>query len=352
MASPTLSPTAKRVVVIAAFVGALIVLYGVRSILPPFILALVVAYVLNPVVDVLMRVTRGSRSAAVVLLYLFLIVVLILTIVVVTPTLIRQIRAVNIDLDDITTRLRLLLENYQHIEIAGFSLDLLSLTGELRGAAQSIVSFLAARTGGLVFGVLSGLVWIVLILFVSFYLLKDAPAVHRFVRDVLPPAYQPDFMRLSAEINAVLSDYLRGQAALGLVVGVVTGVALAIIGVRNALLLGVLAGVLEVAPSIGPILAAIPAIAIAFFQGSATLPIENHWFALLVIGLYVIIQQVENNILVPRIVGGSVKLHPVVVMFGALAGATVAGILGVFLALPLLAVGRIVAVYIYQKVRQ
>jgi predicted PurR-regulated permease PerM len=349
---PRLSPTAKRVIVIGVVAGALILVYSVRSILPPFILAVVVAYVLNPLVEALVRLTRLSRTAVVAALYIVLVVALVLTIILITPTLLRQVRAVNIDMEAISQQVRQLLADYQYVEIGDFSLDLLALSGEIKGALESIVSFLAARTGGLVVGFLSGLVWIVLILLVSFYLLKDAHGVQRFVRDSVPEAYQPDVQRLAGEMNAVLNDYLRGQLTLALVIGLVTASALAVVGVRNALLLGVVAGALEVVPTLGPVLASLPAIVIALFQGSANLSIENHWFALLVVVLYVVIQQLENNFLVPRIVGKSVNLHPVVVIFGALAGASIAGLLGVLLAIPVIAIGRIMAGYVYQKLRE
>jgi len=122
-----------------------------------------------------------------------------------------------------------------------------------------------------------------------------------------------------------------------------------IVGVRNALILGIIAGVLEIIPSIGPTIAAIPAVLIAYFQGSTYLSLSNGWFALLVIGLYVVIQQLENNILVPRIIGRSLNLHPLVVIIGAIAGASLAGILGMFLALPTLASLRVVGNYVYCK---
>jgi hypothetical protein len=119
--------------------------------------------------------------------------------------------------------------------------------------------------------------------------------------------------------------------------------------VRNALILGIMAGVLEIIPNIGPTIAAIPAVLIAYFQGSTYLPLSNGWFALLVIGIYVVIQQVENNILVPRIIGRSLNLHPLVVIIGAIAGARLAGILGMFLAAPMLASLRILGNYVYCK---
>jgi predicted PurR-regulated permease PerM len=106
---------------------------------------------------------------------------------------------------------------------------------------------------------------------------------------------------------------------------------------------------LEIIPNIGPTIAAIPAVLIAYFQGSTYLPLSNGWFALLVIGLYVVIQQLENNILVPRIIGRSLNLHPLVVIIGAIAGASLAGVLGMFLAAPILASLRTLGNYVNCK---
>ncbi len=350
--SRSLSPTAKRIIVTGWVLATALFLYGVRDILPPFVLAVAVAYVLNPLAAAIVRLTHCSRTTAVVILYVALVAAIFLFIVLLTPMLIREVRQINIDFAGIGEQLRRLLADYQYIEVMGFSVDLLSLTNNVRGAIESVISFVAARTGRLVVGVLSGLAWLMIILLVSFYMVKDGPAIHETVQRALPVQYQADFARLSGDVNAVLSAYLRGQLALCMVVGLVTWVALALVGVRNALVLAALAGVLEVIPSVGPILSAIPAVAIALFQGSTHLAMANHWFALVVAGLYALIQQAENHFLVPRIVGHSVNLHPVVVIFGALAGASLAGILGVFLAVPTIAVGRVFAAYLYQQITQ
>lgn len=347
-----LSPTAKRMLIIGAVIGAVILTYALRTILPPFIIALVVAYVLNPLVETLARMTRRSRTVVVGVIYLALVVALVWAIILGPPALLRQIRDINIDMEAIAGQTRQLLAEYQYIDIAGYVVDLRGLTGEIPSLIQTSASFLAARAGSMVMGLLSGLAWGILTLLVSFYLVKDAPRASQFFHKALPAAYQPDYVRLTGEINAVLSNYLRGQVILGLTIGLVTGVSLAILGVRNAVLFGVLAGLLEVIPNIGPIIAAVPAIASAFFQGSSHFAIENHWFAVIVIVLYLVIQQVENNLLVPRIIGRSVSLHPVIIIFGVMAGATIAGVLGALLAVPTITIGRILIVYLGQKLAE
>ncbi len=352
MLQKRLSPTAKRFLIVGAVIGTLALLYNVRTILGPFIIALVMAYVLNPLVEALVRMTRRSRLTVVAVIYLALTVALVWSIILLPPAIVRQIRAINIDLEAIGAQMRQILNDYQYIAVAGYTIDLQGLTGEIRSLIQTTASFVAGRTGGVVMSILSGLAWGILTLLVSFYLLKDAPKAVAYIHNALPEAYRDDYVRLTGEINAVLSSYLRGQVILGLTVGVVTAIALSLLGVRNAILFGVLAGLLEVIPNIGPVVASVPAIASAFFQGSSRWPIENHWFALVVLLLYVVIQQLENNLLVPRIIGSSVKLHPVIVIFGLMAGATMAGVLGALLAVPAMTIGRILIAYLGQKLTE
>jgi predicted PurR-regulated permease PerM len=107
---------------------------------------------------------------------------------------------------------------------------------------------------------------------------------------------------------------------------------------------------LEALPNIGPVLAAIPAVLLALLQGSSVLSVSNLVFALIVALFYSVVQQLENNIIVPRLIGQALDLPPILVMAGVVVGASVGGILGAFMAAPLIATGRIVAEYAYNKI--
>jgi len=114
-------------------------------------------------------------------------------------------------------------------------------------------------------------------------------------------------------------------------------------------LLCVLAGVMEVVPTIGPIIAMIPAVFIALFQGSTRLAIDPTVFAVVVVIAYLLIQQSENHLIVPNVLGSSVNLPPIIILFGAFAGASLAGVLGIFLAPPVLATARLIGEYVLNK---
>jgi predicted PurR-regulated permease PerM len=122
-----------------------------------------------------------------------------------------------------------------------------------------------------------------------------------------------------------------------------------ILGVINALILGILAGILEVVPTIGPIIAMVPAVLIAFFQGSTNWAIDPTIFALIVILVYFAIQQLENHVVVPNVLGASVNLPPVLILAGTIVGASLAGVLGIFLAAPVIATARLFFQFVFRK---
>jgi predicted PurR-regulated permease PerM len=192
-----------------------------------------------------------------------------------------------------------------------------------------------------VFSSFNFLVGLVIIPFWLFYVLQDESRVTKGVLQALHPELRPDVQRLATLIDNVLSAYVRGQLILCLFVGVLATLALSIIGVPFAPVLGLIAGVFEVLPNIGPFLGAIPAILIAV----ATDPISAIWVAL----AFFAIQMIENLILVPRISGQSVKLPPALVMLVLVVGGQLAGLWGMLIAVPVTAIIRDVFLYLYLR---
>ncbi|HIC89084.1 MAG TPA: AI-2E family transporter, partial [Anaerolineae bacterium] len=151
------------------------------------------------------------------------------------------------------------------------------------------------------------------------------------------------------ELSEIWDAFFRGRLILSIIIGIVIGVALSVVGMRNAMLLGTITGVLTMIPSLGPVLAGIPTVLLALFEGSTWLPLSHFWFAALVVVLYVAIFQLESLYLLPRIVGRRVRLHPAVVIAGTIGGAIFGGILGILLAAPVISSLRVIARYIYRK---
>jgi predicted PurR-regulated permease PerM len=350
------SDSTKRWVVVGLVVAGSLLLYRVRSLLPPVILACLLAYLLSPIVGRLTRL-RLSRNQATLVSYLILLLALGLAASLLVPMIVQQVSSINVDLQQIYQSVLRIMQSYQTITFLDYSIELSDLFDQLQDSLIQLITGFASRSAeemlGIAFGLASGFastfVWLIFILVVSFWLLKDAGAITRGVDGLVPADYRDDVDALRGQIGVVWDSFFRGLLLLSLTVGVMTGALTWLVGVKNALLLGILAGVLEVVPTFGPIIACIPAVAVAYFQGSTHLPLGNAWFALLVLGLYALIQQVENNFLAPRIIGGSVKLHPLVVLVGAIGGYALGGIIGAFLAAPVIGTFKILGQYLYRK---
>ena len=195
---------------------------------------------------------------------------------------------------------------------------------------------------GAIFGYVILPVWV-------FYILKDRVSLAASFDRALPAAWRFDTMVVLRSVERVLSQWVRAQFVLGFSVGLVTFIGLLVLNRvvdpifgRYAILLSVTAGILELLPIIGPIISAVPAVLLAATAGPDAV------IAALI--LYTLVQQVENNFLVPKIQGDAVELHPAAVMFAIIIGGALGGLLGAILALPVAAAGRDVVRYLFRRV--
>lgn len=347
MVSTAWSRTTKRLVVVGLVLVLLLLFYLFRDLLPPVAIALVLAYILKPLVDFVERRSRVPRTLATILIFLALLLVIVVITVAVVPYTVDRVTRLNLDIqrlfDDLITFLS------QPVTILGFTLNPQDLVGDVGAALQDLLQPFATQTIAILFNVASSLLWVISILIISFYLIKDAERLRDYLDRIAPPGYKEEFRRLREEINLVWKAFFRGQVVLGIVIGFVVWITMTAVGLPNAGLMALLAGLLEVIPTFGPVIATIPALLIAFFQGSIYLPLSNFWFTALVLGIYVLIQQTENAYLVPRILGRRLQLHPVAVFIGVLAGGILYGALGVLLAAPVMGTVRVVLKYVYAK---
>jgi predicted PurR-regulated permease PerM len=361
-ASPRWPAGTKRLVVAALLVLAFLAIYRIRALLIPVIMSIVIAYIILPMVEFLERRTRLSRNLSIAIVYVVIAAILIAIPIGTIPQLITQGNRLLSNTPEYLQQLTALLS--EPLTLAGYTIpldelpleetvgtigdDLIGLASTVGPQGFSLFGNLASAT----VSALSTLGWMLLVMVFSYYIVKDYRLFWRSFVTLAPAAYHGDMQRLGKETSGIWNAFLRGQLILGIVIGFVTFLLAAIVGLPNALFLGLIAGVLEFIPNIGPIIAAIPAILLALFQyeeswlGSAVGPV---WFALIVLALYGLVQRIENMYLVPRIIGRSLNLHPLVVLIGALAGASIAGVFGILLAAPLLASARLLLLYIYHK---
>jgi predicted PurR-regulated permease PerM len=209
----------------------------------------------------------------------------------------------------------------------GINTDLDQLKAQAASAIEQGGTDVLKNMVGTLAGVGGLILDIVLALVISFYLLADGKRMGERSLALIPSQHRAKAVFLQANVARVLGGYLRGQLVLALIIGVLAGVGCAVIGLPYAVVIGVLAGLFELVPMFGPILSVIPAVLVALFMPFPTVI----WVVL----YFLLIQQVENNVLAPRISGHAVGLHPLGAMFALLAGFQLAGLLGALFAVPL-----------------
>jgi predicted PurR-regulated permease PerM len=353
--SPRWRGSTKRIVVTILVMLGLLSLYAIRSVLIPVIMSVVMAYILLPAVNILNKKTRLGRGASVVLIYLGILVILIAIPIGTIPQLVNQGNNLINNTPSYVEDLGAILGEPLTIGSITVPLDQLPLDDVyvvISDNLLTIIQTIAPQSLKLFGATLTTVGWILVVIVLSYYMVKDHQVLWSSIVALAPDVYHTDLKQFGMEANGIWNAFLRGQLVLGLIIGLTTFILALILGLPNALLLGLLAGVLEFIPNIGPVIAAIPAVLLAVFQyetswlGSMVGPF---WFAIIVLVAYGLIQRIENVYLVPRIIGRSLNLHPLVVFIGAIIGASVAGVFGILLAAPLLATAKLVLIYIYRK---
>lgn len=207
---------------------------------------------------------------------------------------------------------------------------------------------------GVVFGIASALVGSLVefftILVIAIYFSIFLPGVRAALPAAVPEGHRSDIDNLVDRMWLVLDQYASGMLRVGFFIGGLTWIGLWVLGVPGAFFLGAIAGLLNIIPTLGPILAGVPGTVIALVQGSTRFDDMNRlWFAAIVIVWYFVVQQVETQLATPRIMGGAVRLSPLLVLLGVLVGLQVGGILGALIAVPILLVVREVLRYAHAK---
>ncbi len=332
-------------VVLAFFV---FMLSRFTAIIPPLILAVILAFVVSPLVGAIQARLHLPKVAAMFLGYLLILLVLGLIPLLLLPLLAAEFKGINLDVLYILQASKDLLA--RPLVLSGLPVDLSDFLTQISSTTQGFFDAFLGQTVELLIRVISSVVWLIFILIVSFYLIKDGDKFQAWFENGLPPAFKADYIVLRDQIFQIWSSFFRGQLILSVVVAalfIVIGLAL---GLPFALGMGVLAGLLEFLPSIGHGIWLVIASALALLAGSSWLPIPNWGFAMIIIALHLVFQQFDLNYLIPRIIGRSVHLPPLVVILGIVAGAVSAGLLGIPLAAPTIASARVIFRYLYRNI--
>jgi predicted PurR-regulated permease PerM len=347
-----------------------------RPVLPLLIVAGLLAMIVRPAIQWMMRRLRMRRGLAVALVYLLLAVLVPLCVLLAVPVIVDAVSYVaRLDYGSIARTgarwLESVLTSIRNVRLPGAALDsavdravdsaLAGLHPEpgapsgpppLSRLLQSLGAVLKTSFGmaaGMAGAVFSRVAMTLFMFLASIYISLSAHTFRGALLSVVPAPHRPEWDGLFTRIGKLWGAFFRGELILMLVIGVISWLGLALLGVPGALYLGVTAGLLEIIPNIGPLIALVPAVLVALLQGSSHLAVSPLVLAGIVVALYVLIQQIENSLIVPHVLGGAVELPPLVIMAGVLVGASTAGILGAMLATPVLASGREAMCFVHRK---
>ncbi|MFW0862551.1 MAG: AI-2E family transporter [Candidatus Komeilibacteria bacterium] len=294
----------------------------VREAIALIFVALILASALDPFVDWLKKF-RIPRGMGIILVYLLLFLIIASAVILIIPPIATEVKLIA---NDFPTYYEKVVNGLNYFTINRTDLEVVD---QIQGGLNSATAGLTKAASGAfntLLDVFGGIVSFFLVLVITFYFTVEEEGLRRFLKSMTPTHYQPYVLQLMTRIQRRLGFWLRGQLILSIIIFVLTFIGLTVLGVEYALLLALIAGIFEVIPYLGPFLGAVPAVFLAFAQS----PLK----ALLVLILFVVIQQIENNIIVPKVMSKSVGINPLLVIIVLLVGGKMGGVLGMILAVP------------------
>ncbi len=336
------------------------------------VFAALIAILAQPVSNFFQKRLRFSHGLAITITYLLVAVLIVVLPLLIIPNIAHGINSLlNYDwqslLDSIAETLNRMASSVSAVPLVGTEVAN-SLTG-LADLAQGLVTSRPEPVatdpsaalnqlgktigifGNLVGPLVSGVISLVFMLLISLQISMSGDQIRGWIINPVPQRFKKEINQLLDRLQGVWISFLHGEFTLMIVMGLLTWLLNVILGTPQAALLGLLAGLLEVVPSLGPILATIPAAILAVIFGSTIFTGLNPWiFMLIVILGYALLQLIENQVLVPKILGNAVSLPSLVVLVGVTIAGTQAGIVGIFLATPMMATGKELLTFVYDKI--
>lgn len=358
--SPFWGRSTKIVIIVAVLLISALAAWRFQSLIIMTVTAAVIAFILNPLIVYVNQRTRIARGGVILIIYLVFAVALIWLFVALGVAAYEQagdfINLVPSLIDQLINLIETVGQPSEPIIIFNqFAIDPVqlpweSITNQILGLVEPTLSTSGQFLGQLATTTIRLVGNFLFVFVISIYLAVEFPHFGKHLDGVASQAgYSEDARRLSKKLGQIWDAFLRGQVLLGVIIFIVVWFGLTLLGVRNSLTLGLLSGLLEFIPTLGPVIGTGVAMIVAFFQPSNPWGLESWQFALLVLAFMIVVQQIENNVLVPRIVGGALDLHPLIVLIGVLMGASLAGVLGAILAAPILASLKLLGFYTWRK---
>jgi predicted PurR-regulated permease PerM len=356
--SPRWSPATKLLVglVIVGIVAFLLNRFA--TLITPLLMIFILAYLFHPLTSGISRGLRISWRAAVNLLYLGILIILIGLITLGGVGLVQQVQSLIGVIQDFVTNLPTYVENIstQVYQFGPFKLDMKTIDLDLNTISQQLLSFLQpllGRTGNIVAALAGGaaevLGWTFFVLLVSYFVMAESSGLQSDLFKVEVPGYTEDLRRLGNELSRIWNAFLRGQIFIFALALVIYIIVLSLLGVRYALGLALMAGLAKFLPYIGPAITWVVMALVTFFQPDKPFDLQPWVYTAIVVTITLVIDQIIDSFVVPRIMARTLKVHPAAVLVTALVAANLLGLLGVVIAAPFLASVLLLGRYIMRK---
>jgi len=299
----------------------------------PFLLAIILAYLLNPLVD-FFESRHIPRVLAIFMIYLAVGALIALSITYTVPRMLMEINKLTERLPEFTGLLTQFVadieERFQRTNLPPVLRNMVEhniqkAQDRLLVALEYSVEVLLAALGRVFVALLTPVL--------TFYILKDVVVIKRTISNLLPGKHRRKLLAWLSKIDSTLGSWIRGQLLIAFMVGVLSMIGLSIIGLDFAILLGVLAGMLDVIPYFGPIIGGIPPVVVGLLVSPA--------MGIKALAVIIVIQQIESNLITPQILGHSLGLHPLIVIFALLLGGELGGLVGMILSVPVAAILKV-----------
>ena len=330
---------------------AVLLLWTVRSVLAPFVIGAILSYLIHPLIQLTSRYTRLPRVGSVAVVYLAVAGLITWGVIVLVPVVSKEARELSITLPRIVARARDIIDQDPHLSFVGYDVSIAPLVDEVTRSVGTVVSAVSRSLLDTAVATVETFFKGMLTLVITFYLLMGAERFKWWVSHHTPQPYRDELSPIVKEIDRILGRFLRGEVVLIVIMTIATWATLSALGIRYALILGLIAGILELIPFVGTWMAAIPAVVVA-----VATPSPHGWSPLVsagIVGLaYFILRHAEDYFVIPFVMGRAVHIHALVAMFSVLSGAVLGGVLGMFLGVPTAAALRIIIGYIYGKLTE
>ena len=324
--------------IIAGLIALVILITFLRVVITPLAISWLIAYIVDPVLDRLQKIIK-YRTVNIVIVMVVLLALVVLFLLIVVPIALDQSKVLAKRIPDYQLQLKTYIESvllsiksqYPH----DFDVVWQKLSTILQQQAPRLLDPLGRFFSRMFSGIINfilGLLNIIIIPVMTFYFLREFDNMNKGVVSLVPKRYLPSFMEIIKEIDSVLGNFLRGQLTVALILAALYIIGLSIVGVPMAYVIGFIAGLANMVPYLGLIVGLLPAIIFTLVEH------QSIYSVLGVVAVFAIAHAIEGTLVSPRIIGGRVKLHPLVVMSAVIIGGSLFGFAGLVIAVPVTAV--------------